>query len=118
MESSFVPTPSPFTCDTFTPHVGDPFAIAVVGPEGNEETIDLELIGAEPTPLKPHDGRALGQSGYVRTDPFSLLFRGPADKMLVQGSYAFRHAVIGELEMVIVPVGPGETGLLYQATFN
>lgn len=118
MESSFVPTPSPFTCDMFTPHVGDPFAIAVVGPEGDEVTIDLELIGAEPTPLKPHDGRALGQSGYVRTDPFSLLFRGPADKMLVQGSYAFRHAVIGELEMVIVPVGPGETGLLYQATFN
>ena len=118
MDNPLVPNPSHFTCDTFAPHVGNPFSIAVVDQDGNEERIDLELISAEPTPLKPHDGRALGKSGYVRTDPFSLQFRGPANKMLVQGLYAFRHAVIGDFTMVIVPIGPGETDLLYQATFN
>jgi len=114
MEASFVPTPSPFTCDTFAPHIGELFSIPIV--DGG--TLDLELISAEPVQLKPFDGRAVGKSGYVRRDPFSLLFRGPHDKMLAQGVYSFSHNVIGTFMMGIVPVGPGEVGWLYQASFN
>lgn len=106
--------PSPFTCATFAPYVGEIFSIPVVG----EDPIGLNLISAEMVQLKPIDGRAIGKSGSVRTDPFTLLFRGPEDKPLAQGIYSFSHGQVGTFMMNIVPVGPGESGLLYEAVFN
>jgi hypothetical protein len=94
--------------------VGEIFSIPVV----DGTTIDLELLKSEPYALKPFDGRSRGNSGFVRTDPFSLLFTGPWDTMLGQGVYTFNHDVIGNFAMNIVPVGPGEKGWLYEAVFN
>jgi hypothetical protein len=98
----------------FVPHVGEPFAVQT----GNGGFINLELISAEPLPLKPFDGRALGKAGFVRTDPFVLLFRWNGEVMFPQGVYTFNHPHLGEFFMNIVPVGPGETGWLYEAIFN
>ncbi len=113
MNADFVPIPSALTCAAFEPFVGEPFGAVCGG-----ASVSLDLIEARLTPLKPIDGRALGKSGFVRRDPFALLFRGPATPQLRQGLYQFRHATMGEFQVGIVPVGPGETGLLYEAIFN
>ena len=114
MDNAFVPTPSPFTYETFVRHVGTNFV--VTRPDG--VTVNLELISAEPLQLKPMDGRALGKAGYVRTDPFVLLFRGDEMALARQGLYQFDHPEVGQFQMGVVPVGPGETGWQYESVFN
>lgn len=114
MDSSVEPIHSPFTCDAFAPHVGETFALTF----HDGTTVDLTLVSAEPIALKPFDGRAVGKSGFVRTDPFVLLFRWVGESVFPQGLYAFRNEGMGEFHMNVVPVGQGETGWLYEAVFN
>ena len=113
MTEPFIPVPSALTCAAFAPLVGESFAATREG-----VSVALELIEANVTQLKPIDGRARGKSGFVRHDPFVLLFRGPLEPQLRQGLHQFAHPAMGEFEMSIVPVGPGESGLLYEAVFN
>jgi hypothetical protein len=51
-------------------------------------------------------------------EPFSLLFRGPAEPMLPQKSYALSNEHTGPIEIFLVPVGRDAAGLLYEAVFN
>lgn len=113
MENPAEPIYSPFTCDTFAPRVGETFSL--VFHDGS--SIDLTLLSAEVRSLNPLDGRALGRSGFVRTDPFVLLFRWIGN-VFPQGLYTFRNETMGEFSMSVVPIGPGETGWLYEAVFN
>jgi hypothetical protein len=108
------PIPSALTCESFAPHVGETFLMTT----GEDTHADMVLISAEPSQLRPFDGRAVGKSGFVRRDPFSLIFRGPDQPMFNQGFRAFEHGALGTFELFIVPVGPGETGLLYQVVFS
>jgi hypothetical protein len=56
-------------------------------------------------------------SGGMRQ--FSLLFHGPADRLLPQGTYALRHDALGDLDLFIVPiVGSNRERIVYQACFN
>lgn len=103
-----------FTCNAFAPHIGESFSAITF--EG--VTVPLELIEATPAKLQPNDGRVLGKAGFVRHDPFALLFRGPREAFLLQGIYTFTHDTMGAFEMSIVPVGPGDTGWLYEAVYN
>ncbi|MFO1399231.1 MAG: hypothetical protein U1F48_19435 [Burkholderiales bacterium] len=113
MTTAFVPVPSPFTHATFAPLLGQAFVAMHA-----DAPVPLELVEARVIELKPMDGRALGKSGFVRRDPFVLLFRGPLERPLPQGLRMFTHAQLGTIELHIVPVGPGATGLLYEAVFN
>ncbi|HWY78167.1 MAG TPA: hypothetical protein VN281_21305, partial [Verrucomicrobiae bacterium] len=55
----------------------------------------------------------------ARNERFSLLFSGPLNRTLLQGSYIFEHLGIGRFEMFIVPVGPDSTNpRYYEAVFN
>lgn len=114
MESSTEFAAGPFILASFVPHVGTGFTISRPG----VSPCSIVLITAEPINLNPRDGRALGKSGDVRTDPFTLLFRGELDNPLRQGLYDFEHDVMGRFVMSIVPVGPGEGGMLYEAVIN
>jgi len=49
---------------------------------------------------------------------FSIILRGPAEKMLQQGIYAFEHDRLGLQEIFIVPVARDEQGISYEAIFN
>lgn len=113
-QQSSAPLHSPFTCDAFAPHVNEAFTVKF--PDGM--ALDLVLVSATPAKLQPHDGRALGKSGFVRRDPFSLIFRGPQEYQLNQRIHSFSHPIMGEFDMNLVPIGPGETGWLYEAVFN
>jgi len=49
---------------------------------------------------------------------FSLLFRGPADLMIPQGTYQMAHDGIGTFALFIVPVKKDNDGVYYEAIFN
>ena len=50
---------------------------------------------------------------------FSVFFHGPADQILPQGMYSFRHDGLGSLTLFIVPVvGSNEERIVYQACFS
>ena len=49
---------------------------------------------------------------------FSLLFRGPRDRVLSQGMCRMEHSELGALVLFIVPIGPDPRGMRYQAVFN
>ncbi len=77
---------------------------------GSGRALDLELVEVtvigEPT------------AGVTSRHSFSLIFRGPADVLLPQSIYRFENEKVGVLEFMIVPIGPDERGLRYQAIFN
>ena len=118
MEQQTTPVPSPLTCDLFTPHIGEVFMIREWNGEVVDPPIGVELIRASMHQMKPYDGRVTGNVGFVRVDPFALLFEGARETPLPQGVYALEHATLGDLVMLMVPVGPGERGWLYESVYN
>jgi len=97
-----------FTIQTFSEHLGSTFRIH---PEGSEE-MDAELISA--TEL----GGSTGEEPPGRRRPFSLVFRGPRNVLLPQRIYRMEHDQIGSFELFLVPIGPDEKGLRYEAIFT
>jgi len=72
--------------------------------------LELVLMEASPHPHLPHSpGRRRG---------FSLVFRSASPGHLPQGVYRLDHDVIGSLELFLVPIGPREGGMCYEAVFN
>jgi hypothetical protein len=49
---------------------------------------------------------------------FSVLFRGSNDHSLAQSVYRIENETLGELQLFLVPIGPDESGMLYDASFN
>ena len=59
-----------------------------------------------------------GQTG-TRFRRFSVLFHGPADRALGQGTYTFGHATLDSFAIFIVPVvGSNAERILYEACFS
>ena len=99
------------TVGDFGGHLNAPFPILLE----TGERLDLELIEA----------RSLGEpGGSPRREPgrppFSLIFRGPIDRLLPQRVYTVEHPTRGSLGIFLVPLGPegDPKGLHYQAVFN
>jgi hypothetical protein len=79
--------------------VGDPFSVA-------EADIELTLDSASPAEATSEAGAG------------SLLFRGPAQSPLPQGTHGVRHAELGDFALFIVPVGMDADGYTYEAVFG
>ena len=93
-----------FTIGTFSGHLGETFRIY---PE-DAGPLEVELTSATGLGEDPeHGGR-----------PFSIVFRGPKDVLLSQRIYRMEHAEIGAFELFLVPIGPDEAGLRYEAVFT
>ncbi len=73
-------------------------------------TLELELITA--------DELGTGAPDAERRQPFSLIFRGPKEPILAQRIYALEHGTMGRLEIFLVPIGPDDAGMCYQAVFS
>ena len=69
-------------------------------------TVDLKLI-------ELHEGRSI--PGH---EIFSVVFRGPLDAFLGQGTVVMTHDTMGEFELFIVPIDQTPNGFLYEAVFN
>jgi hypothetical protein len=49
---------------------------------------------------------------------FTVIFRGPREPLLSQGSYRFDHDEMGKFLLFIVPMRQDEQGTFYEAVFN
>lgn len=70
------------------------------------EILELDLIKVDDFESSP------------RQERFSILFRGPIDPALWQGTYKIEHGQLGTFDLFIVPVGREEDGMRYEAVFN
>lgn len=96
------------THDRFVGRLGEMFMMT---PEG-AAPLALELI--EATEFTEPGGR--GPEGQERRQ-FTLVFRGPAEPMLPQQIYPLTHDELGPLDLFLVPIGPDQVGMRYQAAF-
>lgn len=85
---------------TFRIHVQSEATIEV-------ELVDVQGLGAQPSEEEP-----------ARRAPFSVVFRGPMDVQLSQGTYTVDHDMLGALDLFLVPIGPDQTGMRFEAVFN
>jgi hypothetical protein len=100
------------TVSDFFGHVNALFRIRL----GSGESIDLELIEAKTI----GERRRPDLPGIGRQQAFSLIFRGPRDRLLPQQIYPIEHPTRGAIGIFLVPLGPegDSNGLHYQAIFN
>jgi len=101
------------TAESFRPAVGSRFRVASSGPD-----VDLDLIELTPSPPRDEAEARRRTAAGIRTEPFTLLFRGPQEPRLAQGIHRLEHELLGTLEIFLVPVRPDEGGPLYEAVFN
>ncbi len=93
----------------FAPLVGAAFMIRF--PDG---TLELTLGAVE-----SHGTRAPRPDvPTLRTEPFSLVFLGPPAPVLPQRTWALEHASLGAFEIFLVPIGPIDGRMRYEAVFN
>ena len=77
--------------------------------------INLELTAV--SALGP-GGPESGSPGTTKFESFSLLFSGPLDRPLGQGTYRFVHERLGSFDLFIVPVCADRGARQYEAVFN
>ncbi len=85
------------TLETFAPRVGETF---------RTDEIELTLTEASPS----------GPSGAARPG-FALVFRGPDEAPLAQGTYPLENPAVGRLDIFLVPIAPDPDGRRYEAVF-
>ncbi len=68
--------------------------------------LPLELISLTLLPSAPQQ------------EQFSLVFRGPAETLLPQGTYRIEHDRLGALELFLVPIASDQRGAQYEVIFN
>jgi hypothetical protein len=98
------------TSATFQPHVGERFDVTPT--EG--EPFEALLSSCEETRYR--SPAELGSA--AQRVPFSLIFHGPAERAVSQQICAFRHPQLGAFELFIVPLGPDEQGMRYEAVIS
>lgn len=93
--------------DDFDPHVGEQFQLEL----SDEEALALELLSTHPL-----SSDTVADS---KRSPFSLVFRSPGEQRHApQQIYTVRHPELGPLEIFLVPIGPDEQGMRYEAVFT
>lgn len=94
-----------FTIDTFSGRQGQSF---LVRPDGGPD-LPVELI--EATAL----GEPARAGGRI---PFSIVFRGRPDVVLPQRIHRLEHHELGAFDLFLVPIGPDEAGMRFEAIFT
>ena len=98
----------PMTLEFFTENLGRKFSLDT----GKAGTLELEVTEAEAvgSPKNPEDG--------VRAQAFSVVFRGPSDPVLEQQICKLTSPDGAEVELFLVPIGPAQDGMQYEAVFT
>lgn len=101
--------PETLKLSDITPLVGTAFTIAF--PDG---TFELTLGAVE-----AHGTRAPRPDvPEFRTTPFSAVFLGPLSPVLPQRTWELAHPTLGTHAVFLVPIGPREGRMRYEAVFN
>jgi uncharacterized protein DUF6916 len=94
---------------TFTGRVGELFRVVI------DDTTTLATRLIEVTSAPGTDG---GATRAGRRTPFSLVFRSAPGATLPQCIYRLHHDGLGALDLFLVPIGPDEEGMRYEAVFS
>lgn len=92
------------TMELFQKLIGDTF-------EFESESARFSAILAEVTALD-----AVGER--QRRQPFSMVFQAEDREHCPQCMYRARHQRMEEFTVFLVPIGPGQRGMCYEAIFN
>ena len=94
------------TIQDFASHQNEDFALELenAGLSLKMKLIEVSEIGSP----KPQEKRRA----------FALVFLGPSDYPLNQQIYRLTHPKMRELNLFLVPIGPNQEGLQYEAVFN
>jgi hypothetical protein len=90
------------TADDFTARMQETFALSVPGMTVEVRLVEVEKLG----------GASVGRR------PFSLRFSGPSQPILSQATYRIENAAMGAIEVFLVPLGPRDGGMCYEAVFT
>jgi hypothetical protein len=86
------------------------------------ETFRLKLEGSEPLEVELIQVTELGsdmeEDKNRKRRPFSIIFRGPTDRYLPQSIYPLEHPHMGTLDIFLVPIGPDNKGMRFEAVFT
>jgi hypothetical protein len=99
--------------DDFQPYLNQKFVITDAG----LEPIEIELIEVS-------DYSYSRQQDTTKRKPFSVVFRGPKQdnegrlSYLPQRIYRIEHEQMGTFDIFIVPIGPDDVGMRYEAVFS
>jgi len=88
--------------EVFSKHLNSNFRILL----GESDKVEVDLNTVNELQLSPYQER------------FTIIFRGPTQPLLPQGSYRFEHDEMGEFILFIVPLRQDENGTSYEAVFN
>jgi len=89
--------------ENFSGHLNALFRVEVA-----ETSLDLELVEVDVG--KPIDSSL--------RDPFTLIFQGPKDSILAEGSHNLSNDDAGSFELYIIPIVSLGDQQLYQSIFN
>jgi len=90
--------------ETFEPLLDGEFEIDFGNGPVASMLVDVRPLNA---PSTEHQGR----------QPWSLLFRTEKSASFEQAIYRVSHPSLGALDLFLVPVGPDESGMRYEAIF-
>jgi hypothetical protein len=95
---------------SFNPYVQDTFLIR----PGDGEPLEAKLISVTELPAgQPNTDQSGGRT------PFSIIFRtANSERVLRQAIYTLEHPDMGEFGIFLVPIGPDEHGMRYEAVFT
>ena len=93
----------------FSPYLNQRFRIL----SESTDPLEVELIG-----VSEFGVGATSNDEPPKRRPFSIVFRGPKEPSLPQNIYDIEHDQMGTLNLFIVPIGPDNEGMLYEAVFS
>ncbi|HWQ11952.1 MAG TPA: hypothetical protein VNL77_04085 [Roseiflexaceae bacterium] len=104
------------TSADFAPYLNQAFRLypGPYTPDGSPAgaPLPLELVSVTDLGDPPPAGAPL------RRRPFSLLFRASSTGHLPQRIYVLEHERLGRLDIFLVPIGPDQLGMRYEAIFT
>jgi hypothetical protein len=100
----------------FAASIGERFVVWGSSSEGTR--LSLELVRVREKVRRT--GHLLhSESEIAGNERFSLIFQGPLETQLQQGTYRFKNGRLGTMDIFVVPVGLPDNGYQhYEAIFN
>jgi hypothetical protein len=93
----------PLTPESFDEHVDTEFRL----PTPSGEELRIKLVSVDRLGDAPEGHRA----------PFSLAFTGDENVLIPQQTHSLRHDGMGDLDIFLVPLGPADGVMRYEAIF-
>lgn len=85
------------------------------------DRVRIRSEDAEALTLTLAEAQGLRTGETERRRPFSLLFHGPSEPVLPQGTYRVEHESMEALDLFLVPIGPdpeAQADMVYEAVFG